>query len=102
MSGIKHKIETTPWDVVRYLETEQDVDRYIKDSWEASIEDNDPEYFLIALQRASRARGILDMAKVVNLPYKVVYEALYDTKKAAASLPASFAQALHLPVPEHA
>lgn len=65
-------IETKPFDVVEYLETEEDIAAYLK----AAFEDGDPALIAAALGDAARARGISSMAKDTGLTRETLYRAL--------------------------
>ena len=49
------KVETLPWDVVDYLQTDEDQVAYL----EAALEDSDGEHVAAALVNIARAKGVL-------------------------------------------
>lgn len=104
MSATK-KTKMVPFDIVRFLETEDDVQEFITNSWQASIEDECPALFVKSLTDAARARNIINLAATLGVPYRTVYDMLQDAENEPSNVTASFAtklaQALHLPVPEH-
>lgn len=90
------------WDAVETLDTEEGIQGYVEECWNYSVEDKCPALFAKALEDAARARGILQLANTLGLPYRTVYRTLRDGKNISADVANSFAQALRLPVPEHA
>lgn len=53
------KTQTTKWDVVEHLETEEDIAAYL----EAALEDGDPQLVAAALEDITRAKGITQVAQ---------------------------------------
>lgn len=66
------KEKTTPWDVVDYLKTEEDMAAYL----EAALEDGDPSLVAAALGDIARARGMTQIARETGLSRESLYKAL--------------------------
>lgn len=96
----KHGIR--PWDAVETLDTEEGIQAYLEECWRFSVEDKCPALFVQALEDATRARGILQLANTLGLPYRTVYKTLRDGKNVSEDVAASLAKALHLSVAEPA
>ena len=67
----------TRWSVFDDLETDTDIAAFL----EACIEDNDYEFFMKALNAASRARGINEMAKKIGVPRESLYKSFSGKHK---------------------
>ncbi len=57
------KTQTTPWDVVEHLETEEDMAAYL----EAALEEGDPALVAAALGDIARAKGMAQIARETGL-----------------------------------
>ena len=57
------KTETQPWDVVDYLETDEDQVAYLAAVLEGVVKEGAPEFVAVALVDIARARGIADALK---------------------------------------
>ena len=66
------KIETRPYDPVRYLKTEKDMAVYL----EAALEDGHPAVIVAALGNISRAKGMTKIARKTGLGRESLYKAL--------------------------
>ena len=55
----KNKTQITEWNVLDYLRTEKDIANYLQ----AALEENDIEFFLVALGDVAKARSINKIAK---------------------------------------
>ena len=55
------KEETFPWDVVDYLQTDEDQVAYLEAVLEGFRDEGGPEFVALALVDIARARGILDL-----------------------------------------
>jgi probable addiction module antidote protein len=66
------KIETQPWDVAQYLETEEDMAAYL----EAAIEEGEPAFIAKTLGDIAKARGMSQIAKDTGLGRESLYKAL--------------------------
>lgn len=72
----------TRFDAADYLDSEEAIAAYLS----ATLEDDDPEMFLVALKTVARARGMTQLAKDTGLGRESLYKALapgakprYDT-----------------------
>ena len=68
-------LKTTPWDVVDYLKTEEDIAAYI----EAAFEDGDPRVIAAALGDVARVRGMTSVAKKAGVTREALYHSLTET-----------------------
>ena len=66
------KTNTQPWDVTRYLGTEEDMAAYL----DAALEDDDPALLAAALGDIARAKGMSDIARDTGLGRESLYKAL--------------------------
>ena len=66
------RTETRPWDVVDYLETEEDMVAYL----DAALEDGDPALIVAALGDIARAKGMTQVARETGLGRESLYKAL--------------------------
>lgn len=72
----------TPFDAADYLDSDEAIAAYLS----ATLEDDDPEMFLVAIKTVARARGMTQLAKDTGLGRESLYKALapgakprYDT-----------------------
>lgn len=68
----RKKIETRPYDPLRYLKTEEDMAAYL----EAALEDGHPAVIAAALGNISRAKGMTKIARKAGLGRESLYKAL--------------------------
>jgi|SRR5580765_6352766 len=68
----KGKIKFAKFDVADYLDSEEVIAEYLT----ASLEEEDPEMFLVALANVARARGMGKIAKASGLGRESLYKAL--------------------------
>ena len=66
---------TQPWDVVNYLETQEDMAAYL----DAALEDGDMGVILAALGDIARAKGMSQIATDAGLCRESLYKALTTT-----------------------
>ena len=66
------KEKITNWDIVEYLESEEDMALYL----EAALEENDPKLFTAALGDIARAKGMTQISKETGLGRESLYKAL--------------------------
>jgi len=66
------KTITRPWDVTRYLETEEDMAAYL----DAALEEDDSALLAAALGDIARAKGMSDIARDTGLGRESLYKAL--------------------------
>lgn len=69
--GVK-KLTTRPFDMLNYLENEQDVELYLQ----VVMEDGDPALLAAALGDIARARGMTQLAKDTGLSRESLYKSL--------------------------
>lgn len=67
-------IELKPYDVVEYLESEEDIRHYL----EAAFEDGDPALIRSAFSDVARARGITTLAKEAGVSRETLYKAFAE------------------------
>lgn len=65
-------LETTKWDVVDYLESDEDIASFL----EAVFEDGDPALITAALGDVARAKGMTQLAKDTGLAREALYRSL--------------------------
>ncbi len=72
----------TPFDAADYLDNEEAIAAYLS----ATLEEDDPEMFLVAIKTVARARGMTQLAKDTGMGRESLYKALapgakprYDT-----------------------
>jgi len=65
-------LESTKWDVVDYLETDEDIAYFL----EAAFEDGDPQVITAALGAVARAKGMTQLAKDTGLAREALYRSL--------------------------
>lgn len=72
----------TRFDAADYLDSDESIAAYLS----ATLEEDDPEMFLVALKTVARARGMTQLAKDAGLGRESLYKALapgakprYDT-----------------------
>ena len=66
------KTKTHPWDITRYLKTEDDMVAYL----EAALEEDDPALFAAALGDVARAKGMTSIARESGLGRESLYKSL--------------------------
>ena len=66
------KLTTRPFDMLNYLENEQDVELYLQ----VVMEDGDPALLAAALGDIARARGMTQLAKDTGLSRESLYKSL--------------------------
>ena len=65
-------IETSKWDVVDHLKTDEDIAYFL----EAVFEDGDPALITAALGEIARAKGMTQLAKDTGLAREALYRSL--------------------------
>lgn len=65
-------LETTKWDVVDHLKTDEDIVYFL----EAVFEDGDPALITAALGDVARAKGMTQLAKDTGLAREALYRSL--------------------------
>ena len=64
--------KTAPFDVAEYLDNEETIAEFLT----ASMEDPNPDVFLLALRDVAKARGMAELAKSSGLGRESLYKAL--------------------------
>lgn len=73
----KERNKVTEWNILDYLKTEEDVANYL----ESALEEDDFEYFLIALGNVAKARSINKIAKEIGVGRESLYKSLSGTRR---------------------
>jgi probable addiction module antidote protein len=68
---------TAPFDAADYLDNEETIAEFLT----ASLEDPNPDVFLMALRDVAKARGMADLAKASGLGRESLYKALAPGSK---------------------
>ena len=68
----KTKIATHPWDVTKYLESDEDIAAYL----DAALEEDDPALLAAALGDIARAKGMTQIARETGMGRESLYKAL--------------------------
>ncbi|MDI6844445.1 MAG: putative addiction module antidote protein [Anaerosomatales bacterium] len=66
------KTKTHPWDVVRYLDSDEAIAAYL----DAVLEEDDPALLAAALGDVARAKGMTQIARETGLGRESLYKAL--------------------------
>ena len=66
------KTNTHPWDITRYLESDEDIAAYL----DAALDEDDPALLAAALGDVARARGMTQIARETGLGRESLYKAL--------------------------
>jgi probable addiction module antidote protein len=66
------KTKTHPWDITRYLESDEDIAAYL----DAALEEDDPALLAAALGDVARAKGMTEIARETGLGRESLYKAL--------------------------
>ncbi len=69
---LKKQINLAPFDVSDYLDNEETIAEYLS----ASLENSDPDAFLVAVRDVAKVRGIAAVAKSAGLGRESLYKAL--------------------------
>ena len=64
------KTETTPFNPVDYLESEEEIAQYLNDAYQ----DDDPGIFMIALGNVTKAKGVAQIARKTGLNRESLYK----------------------------
>lgn len=68
----KKPIKITEFDIVDYLDSDEAIAEFIN----AAIDDDDPDFLLVALKEVARARGMSNIAALSGLGRESLYKAL--------------------------
>ena len=68
----KQKTATHPWDITRYLDSDEAIAAYL----DAALEEDDPALLAAALGDVARARGMTQIARETGLGRESLYKAL--------------------------
>lgn len=66
------KTETHPWDITRYLDSDEAIASYL----DAALEEDDPALLAAALGDVARAKGMTEVARETGLGRESLYKAL--------------------------
>ena len=77
MSKKNTKFKTTRWNVLDSLTSERAIIGYLK----ATLEENDPKLFIVALGDVAKARGINEVAKKMKVSRESLYKSFSGTVK---------------------
>ncbi len=66
------KTKTHPWDVTRYLDSDEAIAAYL----DAALEEDDPALLAAALGDVARAKGMTQIARETGLGRESLYKAL--------------------------
>ena len=66
------KTEIHPWDIARYLDSDEAIAAYL----DAVLEENDPPLLAAALGDVARAKGMTQIAQATGLGRESLYKAL--------------------------
>jgi len=67
----------TKWDILTHLKTEKDIANYL----EAALEENDIEFFLIALGDVAKARSINKISKEIGVGRESLYKSFSGARR---------------------
>ncbi len=70
------KTKTHPWDVTRYLDSDEAIAAYL----DAALEEDDPALLAAALGDVARAKGMTQIARETGLGRESLYKALSGTR----------------------
>ncbi|MDR0909248.1 MAG: putative addiction module antidote protein [Spirochaetaceae bacterium] len=76
MAKTKTKIEWAEWDGAELLDTAEDVLLYLDEAIQGAIEDNDPGLLFDVVGDIARSKGMVELAKKLNLDRASLYKAL--------------------------
>ena len=68
----KKKTQTHPWDITRYLDSDEAIATYL----DAALEEDDPALLAAALGDVARAKGMTEIARETGLGRESLYKAL--------------------------
>jgi len=67
-------LKLTRWDASEYLETEDDIDRYL----ELAFEDDSVEHIDLAITTAAKARAMTQISEKLGIDRKALYKTLSE------------------------
>ena len=73
----KERNKVTEWNILDYLKTEEDIANYL----ESALEEENFEYFLIALGNVAKARSINKIAKEIGVGRESLYKSFSGTRR---------------------
>ena len=71
-TGIKDKIKFSKFDPAKYINSKEDAVAMLK----VALEENDPDFLLIAIGYIARSKGMAQLAKNLNIDRKGLYKSL--------------------------
>jgi probable addiction module antidote protein len=66
------KVTVSDWDPAEYIETKEDVIAYLK----VALEEKDPDFLLSVIGDIARSKGMVQLARELNLDRAGLYKAL--------------------------
>ena len=69
-------MKISKWDAADYLKTRKDIAIYLDEILKTASEDNMPELFIEALGDVTRAQGMTDLAKTIDVSRESLYKSL--------------------------
>ena len=69
-------MKISKWDAADYLKTRKDIAIYLDEILKIAREDNTPELFIEALGDVTRAQGMTDLAKTIDVSRESLYKSL--------------------------
>ena len=69
-------MKVSKWDAADYLKTRKDIAIYLDEILKIAREDNMPELFIEALGDVTRAQGMTDLAKTIDVSKESLYKSL--------------------------
>lgn len=69
-------MKISKWDAADYLKTRKDIAIYLDEILKIAREDNMPELFIEALGDVTRAQGMTDLAKTIDVSRESLYKSL--------------------------
>lgn len=73
----KERNKVTEWNILDHLKTEEDIANYLEAAWE----ENDIEFFLIALGDVAKARSINKISKEIGVGRESLYKSFSGTRR---------------------
>lgn len=69
-------MKISKWDAADYLKTRKDIAIYLDEILKIAREDDTPELFIEALGDVTRAQGMTDLAKTIDVSRESLYKSL--------------------------
>ncbi len=88
------ELEVTPYDTAEFLDSDEAITGYLK----VSLEDPDPNMFLLALGDVLRAKGMANIAKKTGLAREALYRTCQPGKNPRFSTIMKITRAIGVPL----